>query len=70
MQYITGYNLTNQLDVQLQTSGTERRYEKVYERTIKLYKEFDNKFTVVVKNQDQKKQSLNDKRASGHCEIR
>ena len=56
MQYITGYNLTNQLDVQLQTSGTERRYEKVYERPIKLYKEFDNKFTVVVKNQDQKKQ--------------
>ena len=39
MQYITGYNLTNQLDVQLQTSGTERRYEKVYERPIKLYKE-------------------------------
>ena len=59
MQYITGYNLTNQLDVQLQTSGTERRYEKVYERTIKLYKEFDNKFTVVVKNQDQKKQFVN-----------
>jgi len=56
MQYATGYKLTNLLDVFVHTQGTERRFEKVYERTIKLYKEFDNKFTVVVKNQDQKKQ--------------
>jgi hypothetical protein len=41
------------------TSGLERRYEKVYERSIKLFKEFDNTFTVVVKNQDQKKQFVN-----------
>ena len=56
MQYATGYKLTNLIDVFVHTKGTERRFEKVYERTIKLYKEFDNKFTIVVKNQDQKKQ--------------
>ena len=56
MQYYVGYKLTNELDVLTHTSGLERRFEKVYERSIKLYKEFDNKFTVVVKNQDQKKQ--------------
>ena len=60
MQYITGYILNNELDVQLHTDGLERRYEKVYERPIKLYKEFDNSFTIVVKNQDQKKQFVND----------
>ena len=32
----------------------------MYERSIKLYKEFDNTFTVVVKNQDQKKQFVNE----------
>ena len=56
MQYVTGYILPNELDVLLHTDGTERRFEKVYERPIKLYKEFDNSFTIVVKNQDQKKQ--------------
>ena len=55
MQYYVGYNLTNQIDVFTHTSGTERRFEKVYERVIKLYKEFDNTFTIVVKNQDQKR---------------
>ena len=59
MQYITGYILNNELDVQMHTDGLERRYEKVYERPIKLYKEFDNSFTIVVKNQDQKKQFVN-----------
>ena len=59
MQYHSGYKLTNELDVFTHTSGLERRYEKVYERSIKLYKEFDNTFTVVVKNQDQKKQWVN-----------
>jgi hypothetical protein len=56
MQYQTGYKLNNEIDVFVHGQGTERRFEKVYERTIKLYKEFDNTFTVVVKNQDQKKQ--------------
>ena len=56
MQYVTGYILDNQIDVLLHTDGVERRFEKVYERPIKLYKEFDNVFTIVVKNQDQKKQ--------------
>ena len=65
MQYQTGYNLTNLIDVFVHTSGTERRVEKVYERTIKLYKEFDNKFTVVVKNQDQKKQVVD----GASCEL-
>ena len=59
MQYHVGYNLTNELDVFTHSSGLERRYEKVYERSIKLFKEFDNTFTVVVKNQDQKKQFVN-----------
>ena len=59
MQYHVGYKLTNELDVFTHTSGLERRYEKVYERSIKLFKEFDNSFTVVVKNQDQKKQFVN-----------
>ena len=53
MQYVTGYILDNQIDVLLHTDGVERRFEKVYERPIKLYKEFDNVFTIVVKNQDQ-----------------
>lgn len=65
MQYHTGYKLTNLLDVFVHTQGTERRFEKVYERTIKLYKEFDNTFTVVVKNQDQKKQFVN----GASCEL-
>lgn len=56
MQYHSGYKLTNELDVFTHTSGLERRYEKVYERSIKLFKEFNNTFTIVVKNQDQKKQ--------------
>lgn len=59
MQYNVGYKLNNLLDVFLHTSGTVRRYEKVYERTIKLYKEVDNVFTIVVKNQDQKSQFVN-----------
>jgi len=59
MQYHVGYKLTNELDVFTHTSGLERRYEKVYERSIKLFKEFDNTFTLVVKNQDQKKQFVN-----------
>jgi hypothetical protein len=42
--------------VYIHTSGTVRRYEKVYERSIKLYKEVDNTFTLVVRNQDQKAQ--------------
>ena len=54
MQYYSGYKLPNNLDVFNHTSGLERRYEKVYERPIKLFKEFDNTFTIVVKNQDQK----------------
>jgi len=58
MQYYTGYKLSNELDVFKHTEGLERRYEKVYERSIKLFKEFDNTFTIVVKNQDQKKQSV------------
>ena len=65
MQYATGYKLTNQLDVFVHTDGTERRFEKVYERSIKLYKEFDNVFTIVVKNQDQKKQFVN----GTECEL-
>ena len=56
MQYNIGYKLTNLLDVFIHTSGTVRRYEKVYERSIKLYKEIDNTFTLVVRNQDQKAQ--------------
>ena len=40
MQYVTGYILDNQIDVLLHTDGLERRFEKVYERPIKLYKEF------------------------------
>jgi len=56
MQYNIGYKLNNLLDVFLHTGGTLRRYEKVYERTIKLYKEVDNVFTIVVRNQDQKAQ--------------
>lgn len=59
MQYYTGYKLPNELDVFKHTEGLERRFEKVYERSIKLFKEFDNTFTVVVKNQDQKKQFIN-----------
>ncbi len=59
MQYYSGYKLPNNLDVFNHTSGLERRYEKVYERPIKLFKEFDNTFTIVVKNQDQKKQFVN-----------
>ena len=59
MQYYTGYKLPNELDVFKHTEGLERRYEKVYERSIKLFKEFDNTFTIVVKNQDQKKQFVN-----------
>ena len=65
MQYYVGYNLTNQIDVFTHTSGTERRFEKVYERVIKLYKEFDNTFTIVVKNQDQKRQFVN----GTECEL-
>ncbi len=65
MQYHTGYKLTNQIDVFVHTQGTERRFEKVYERSIKLYKEFDNVFTIVVKNQDQKKQFVN----GTECEL-
>ena len=65
MQYVTGYILTNLLDVQMHTDGLERRFEKVYERPIKLYREFDNSFTIVVKNQDQKKQFVND----ASCEL-
>jgi hypothetical protein len=65
MQYVTGYILPNELDVLLHTDGTERRFEKVYERPIKLYKEFNNSFTIVVKNQDQKKQFVND----ASCEL-
>jgi|TARA_A100001391_G_scaffold203319_2_gene195324 hypothetical protein len=65
MQYATGYKLTNLLDVFVHTDGTERRFEKVYERAIKLYKEFDNVFTIVVKNQDQKKQFVN----GTECEL-
>ena len=65
MQYVTGYILPNELDVLLHTDGTERRFEKVYERPIKLYKEFNNSFTIVVKNQDQKKQFVND----SSCEL-
>lgn len=65
MQYVTGYILNNELDVQMHTDGLERRYEKVYERPIKLYREFDNSFTIVVKNQDQKKQFVND----ATCEL-
>ena len=65
MQYVTGYILDNQIDVLLHTDGLERRFEKVYERPIKLYKEFDNVFTKVVKNQDQKKQFVND----ASCEL-
>ena len=59
MQYYSGYKLPNELDVFDHTSGLERRYEKVYERSIKLFKEFDNTFTIVIKNQDQKKQFVN-----------
>ena len=59
MQYHSGYKLTNELDVFTHASGLERRYEKVYERSIKLFKEFDNTFIIVVKNQDQKKQFVN-----------
>jgi len=59
MQYYSGYKLPNELDVFDHTSGLERRYEKVYERSIKLFKEFDNTCTIVVKNQDQKKQFVN-----------
>ena len=65
MQYVTGYILNNELDVQMHTDGLERRHEKVYERPIKLYREFDNSFTIVVKNQDQKKQFVND----ASCEL-
>ena len=65
MQYVTGYILDNQIDVLLHTDGLERRFEKVYERSIKLYKEFDNVFTIVVKNQDQKKQFVN----GTECEL-
>lgn len=56
MQYNIGYILPNQIDVYIHTEGTLRRYEKVYERTIRLYKEVDNTFTLVVRNQDQKAQ--------------
>lgn len=56
MQYNIGYKLNNLLDVFIHTQGTVRRYEKVYERTIKLFKEVDNVFTLVVRNQDQKAQ--------------
>ena len=56
MQYNIGYKLPNLVDVYIHTSGTLRRYEKVYERSIKLYKEVDNTFTLVVRNQDQKAQ--------------
>ena len=65
MQYYVGYNLSNNIDVYTNTSGVERRYEKVYERVIKLYKEFDNTFTITVKNQDQKKQFV----AGTECEL-
>ena len=65
MQYVTGYILNNELDVQMHTDGLERRHEKVYERPIKLYREFNNSFTIVVKNQDQKKQFVND----ATCEL-
>ena len=56
MQYNIGYQLPNLVDVFLHTQGVYRRYEKVYERSIKLYKEVDNVFTLVVRNQDQKAQ--------------
>ena len=56
MQYNIGYILPNLVDVYIHTDGTLRRYEKVYERSIKLYKEVDNTFTLVVRNQDQKAQ--------------
>lgn len=56
MQYNIGYKLPNLVDVYIHTSGTLRRYEKVYERSIKLYKEVDNTFTLVIRNQDQKAQ--------------
>lgn len=56
MQYNVGYKINNLLDVFIHTSGVVRRYEKVYERTIKLYSEVDNVFTIVVRNQDQKAQ--------------
>jgi hypothetical protein len=56
MQYNIGYILPNLVDVYIHTDGTVRRYEKVYERSIKLYKEVDNTFTLVVRNQDQKAQ--------------
>ena len=59
MQYNIGYKLPNLVDVFIHTSGTLRRYEKVYERSIKLYKEVDNTFTLVVRNQDQKAQWVN-----------
>lgn len=59
MQYNIGYKLPNLIDVFLHTEGTYRRYEKVYERSIKLYKEVDNTFTLVVRNQDQKTQWVN-----------
>jgi hypothetical protein len=59
MQYNIGYKLPNLIDVFLHTEGTYRRYEKVYERSIKLYKEVDNTFTLVVRNQDQKAQFVN-----------
>ena len=65
MQYITGYIYNNNIDVLLHTDGLERRFEKVYERPIKIYREFDNVFTIVVKNQDQKKQFVND----ASCEL-
>jgi len=59
MQYNIGYILPNLVDVFIHTQGTLRRYEKVYERTIKLYKEVDNTFTLVIRNQDQKAQFVN-----------
>ena len=56
MQYNIGYILPSLVDVYIHTTGTVRRYEKVYERSIKLYKEVDNTFTLVIRNQDQKPQ--------------
>ena len=56
MQYNIGYILPSLVDVYIHTEGTVRRYEKVYERSIKLYKEVDNTFTLVIRNQDQKPQ--------------
>lgn len=60
MQPISVYLLRNAVDVytNLSAGWTNERYRRVYNRSIKIFKDVDNRIDIQVRNSDQKKISI------------